>query len=101
MNLKHLLRLSFAERMDAYTRLRAEGKITMDDVAQNENMVPEPMTDCVVTREKVEARIGQRCPKCLRLPDRHLTLAEKVEAAWDAEAARLASQERRDKEGTE
>ena len=107
MNLKHLLRLSFAERMDAYTRLRAEGKITAEDVARNENMNPprphEPlvMTVCAVTREKVEARRDQRCPKCLRLSDRHLTLAEKTAAAWDAEYARLAQQERRDKGGAE
>lgn len=42
MNLKYLLRQPLGERMDAYTRLRAEGKITADDVAKNENMNPPP-----------------------------------------------------------
>lgn len=38
------LRLPFGERMDAYTRLRAEAKITAEDVARNENMNP-PRSD--------------------------------------------------------
>jgi hypothetical protein len=60
-NLKHLLRLPLGERWDAYTRLAADGKITVDDVARNENMNPPKIADVSDRPPKPPTK---RCQKC-------------------------------------